>query len=126
LRRLRNSSWAAGSARGCSPGRGPIPPEHGFEPALITRPWPRPRTAGTQAALEILAIVVYGQPVTRAEIRHIRGVDSHSAIETLMSRGLIAEDPRFGGRGRPAYLVSTAAWFADAGFLMTYGPTTSR
>ena len=63
----------------------------------------------SQAALESLAIVVYSQPVTRADIRHIRGVDSDSAVETLMSRGLIAEDPRFGGRGRPAFLVSTAA-----------------
>jgi segregation and condensation protein B len=63
----------------------------------------------SQAALESLSIVVYSQPVTRADIRHIRGVDSDSAIETLMSRGLIAEDPRFGGRGRPAFLVTTAA-----------------
>ncbi|MDQ6878941.1 MAG: SMC-Scp complex subunit ScpB [Candidatus Dormibacteraeota bacterium] len=63
----------------------------------------------SQAALESLSIVVYSQPVTRADIRHIRGVDSDSAIETLMSRGLIAEDPRFGGRGRPSFLVSTAA-----------------
>lgn len=63
----------------------------------------------SHAALESLAIVVYSQPVTRSDIRHIRGVDSDSAIETLMSRGLIAEDPRFGGRGRPAFLISTAA-----------------
>jgi segregation and condensation protein B len=52
---------------------------------------------------------LYSQPVTRADIRHIRGVDSDSAVETLMSRGLIAEDPRFGGRGRPAFLVTTPA-----------------
>jgi len=63
----------------------------------------------SQAALESLAIVVYSQPVTRADIRSIRGVDSDSTVETLMSRGLIAEDPRFGGRGRPSFLVSTEA-----------------
>jgi segregation and condensation protein B len=63
----------------------------------------------TQAALETLAIVVYQQPVTRADIRAIRCVDSDSAVETLLARGLIAEDPRFGGRGRPAFFVTTAA-----------------
>ncbi|MDQ6675655.1 MAG: SMC-Scp complex subunit ScpB [Chloroflexota bacterium] len=63
----------------------------------------------SQAALESLGIVVYNQPVTRADIRHIRSVDSDSAVETLLARGLIAEDPRFGGRGRPSLLVTTAA-----------------
>jgi segregation and condensation protein B len=60
------------------------------------------------AALEVLAIVAYEQPVTRADIRSIRGVDSDAVVETLMARKLIAEDPRFGGRGRPAFLVTTA------------------
>src|SRR5207249_4489385 len=68
-----------------------------------------PAEALSQAALESLAIVVYSQPVTRSDIRHIRGVDSDSAVETLKSRGLIAEGPRFGGRGRPSFMVSTAA-----------------
>jgi segregation and condensation protein B len=41
----------------------------------------------SQAALETLAIVVHNQPVTRAEIRAIRGVDSDLAIDTLLARG---------------------------------------
>jgi segregation and condensation protein B len=61
----------------------------------------------SQAALEVLAIVAYEQPVTRADIRAIRGVDSDGPVETLMARKLIAEDPRFGGRGRPSFLVTT-------------------
>jgi segregation and condensation protein B len=60
-----------------------------------------------QAALETLAIVAYEQPVTRADIRSIRGVDSDGPVDTLMARKLVAEDPRFGGRGRPSFLVTT-------------------
>ena len=56
----------------------------------------------------MLAIVAYEQPVTRADIRSIRGVDSDGPGETLMARKLIAEDPRFGGRGRPAFLITTS------------------
>ena len=55
----------------------------------------------------MLAIVAYEQPVTRADIRSIRGVDSEGPVETLMARKLIAEDPRFGGRGRPSFLITT-------------------
>jgi segregation and condensation protein B len=64
----------------------------------------------SQAALEVLAIIAYEQPVTRADIRSIRGVDSDGPVETLMARKLVAEDPRFGGRGRPSFLVTTE-WF---------------
>ena len=51
--------------------------------------------------------MAYEQPVTRANIRSIRGVDSDGPVETLMARKLIAEDPRFGGRGRPSFLVTS-------------------
>jgi putative transcriptional regulator (Ypuh-like) len=61
----------------------------------------------SQAAPEVMAIVAYEQPVTRADIRATRQVDSDAAVETLMARKLIAEDPRFGGRGRPSFLVTT-------------------
>ncbi|MGI9146112.1 MAG: SMC-Scp complex subunit ScpB [Chloroflexota bacterium] len=44
----------------------------------------------------------YEQPVTRADIRDIRSVDSGAVIETLRARGLVAEDARFGGRPRAA------------------------
>ena len=55
----------------------------------------------------MLAIVAYEQPVSRADVAHIRGTDSAGVIDTLLSRKLIADDTRFGGRGRPAFLVTT-------------------
>jgi segregation and condensation protein B len=57
-----------------------------------------------------LAIVAYEQPITRSGISGIRGTDSSAIVETVMARKLVAEDPRFGGRGRPSFLVTTAAF----------------
>jgi segregation and condensation protein B len=65
---------------------------------FLDKPPPEPLS---QAALEVLSIVAYEQPVTRADISHISGTDCSGVIETLLARGLIADDPRFGGRGRP-------------------------
>ena len=78
----------------------------------LGQPAPEPLS---QAALEALAIVSYEQPVTRADIRAIRGVDSDAVVETLRARGLVAEDPRFGGRGRPGFLVTTPAFLRQFG-----------
>jgi Segregation and condensation complex subunit ScpB len=57
------------------------------------------------AALEVLAIIAYEQPVTRADIRAIRGVWRRQRRRRRDAHGpqLIAEDPRFGGRGRPGF-----------------------
>lgn len=53
------------------------------------------------AALETLAIVAYRQPVTRAQIEAVRGVDSSAMLRSLVQRGLIAENGRLEGVGRP-------------------------
>ncbi len=53
------------------------------------------------AALETLAIVAYRQPVTRAAIERIRGVDSDYTVRALLHRRLIAEQGRSDAPGRP-------------------------
>ncbi len=58
------------------------------------------RSRLTQAALETLAVVAYRQPVTRARISAIRGVNVDGVIRTLVTRGLVLEvgaDPETGG-----------------------------
>ena len=45
----------------------------------------------TQAALETLAVIAYRQPVTRARVSAVRGVNVDGVVRTLVSRGLIAE-----------------------------------
>jgi segregation and condensation protein B len=54
----------------------------------------------SQAALETLAIVAYKQPIVRAEIEAIRGVDSSGVLATLMRRDLITIAGRAPGMGR--------------------------
>jgi segregation and condensation protein B len=56
----------------------------------------------TGAALEVLAIVAYRQPISRVQISEIRGVESDGVVKTLTMRGLIAEVGRDEGPGAPA------------------------
>lgn len=53
------------------------------------------------AALETLAIVAYRQPITKAAIERIRGVDSDYTVRALLHRRLVAEQGRSGAPGRP-------------------------
>ena len=59
------------------------------------------------AALETLAIVAYRQPITRAEIEAVRGVNSDSVLRTLVNRGLIEEQGRLEQAGRPIIYGTT-------------------
>lgn len=61
----------------------------------------------SQAAMETLAIVAYNQPVSRAFIDEIRGVDSSSSLNTLISKNLVAEGERLELPGRPLSFVTT-------------------
>ena len=55
----------------------------------------------SQPALEVLAIAAYYQPVTRAQVDQIRGVDSAYTMGLLLDRGLIEECGRLSAPGRP-------------------------
>jgi segregation and condensation protein B len=68
------------------------------------------QTTLTSQALEVLAIIAYKQPVTRAELERIRGVNSDGPIETLLSKKLIQELGRSESVGRP-YLYGTTTEF---------------
>jgi len=61
----------------------------------------------SRAALEALAVIAYKQPVTRGEIDAVRGVNSDSAVATLLTRTLVAEVGRRETVGRPALLAVT-------------------
>lgn len=66
----------------------------------------------SQAALECLSIVAYKQPITRAEIEELRGVQSSGSVQKLVARRLIEEKSRVDGPGR-AILYGTTAYFLD-------------
>lgn len=69
----------------------------------------------TAAALEVLTVVAYRQPVTRAFIDQLRGVDSGGTVAGLLEKGLIEEAGRLDVPGRPMLFRTTEA------FLRTFG-----
>lgn len=70
----------------------------------------RRNTPLSNAALEILSIVAYNQPVTKAYVEQIRGVDCFYGINSLVEKGLIEEKGRLDAPGRP-WLYGTTADF---------------
>jgi segregation and condensation protein B len=69
----------------------------------------------SNAALETLAIVAYRQPVTRATVEAVRGVNSDASIATLRARGLLDEGGRAPGPGRPTLFVTTQRFLEHFG-----------
>ena len=59
------------------------------------------------AAFEVLAVVAYNQPVTKAYIEQIRGVDCSGVVSTLCQRGLLEEKGRLDLPGRPLLYGTT-------------------
>lgn len=69
----------------------------------------------SRAALEVLSLVAYRQPITRAEIEAVRGVNSDHALESLLARGLVAELGRRESVGRPMLFGTTIEFLQLAG-----------
>ena len=83
---------------------------------LITKTLEQRRPpALSQPALETLAIVAYFQPVTRAYIDQVRGVDSSYTVSTLLERGLVEVAGRLDVPGRPALLRTTDVFLRTMG-----------
>ncbi len=68
----------------------------------------RRNTPLSQAGMEVLAIVAYNQPVTKAFIEQIRGVDCSGVLGSLTAKGLIEERGRLELPGRPLLYGTTA------------------
>lgn len=65
----------------------------------------------TQAALETLAVIAYRQPISRARISAIRGVNVEAVMKTLVNRGLVEETGIEGESG--AVLYKTTSFFLE-------------
>ena len=65
----------------------------------------------TQAALETLSVIAYKQPVSRARVSAIRGVNVEAVMKTLVSRGLVEEAGIEGESG--AVLYKTTSFFLE-------------
>jgi segregation and condensation protein B len=81
-------------------------------------PWvrqlfPAPKPARlTAPALETLSIIAYRQPITRADVEAVRGVNIDGVLQTLMERGLVKIAGRSEIPGRPL-LYETTQFFLD-------------
>jgi len=74
-------------------------------------PVPKPARL-TAPALETLAIIAYRQPITRADVEAVRGVNIDGELQTLMERGLVKIAGRAEIPGRPL-LYETTQFFLD-------------
>lgn len=73
----------------------------------------------SQAALETLAIIAYNQPITRAEIDAMRGVNNMHMIRKLVAKGLIKESGKSTMAGRPNLYVTTSEFLDYFGLSST-------
>lgn len=69
----------------------------------------------TDVQLEVLSIAAYKQPVTRAEIEKIRGVNSDGALNKLVEYGLLEEVGRLNAPGRPMLFGTTENFLRNFG-----------
>ena len=79
----------------------------------VRKLFPGPKPARLSApALETLAIIAYRQPITRADVEAVRGVNIDGVLQTLMERGLVKIAGRAEIPGRPL-LYETTQFFLD-------------
>lgn len=76
----------------------------------------RQKQALSQAAYEVLAIIAYNQPITKAKIEQIRGVNSDSAVTRLLERNLVKEAGKLDVPGRPRLFETTDEFLRCFGF----------
>lgn len=69
----------------------------------------------SQTALEVLAIIAYFQPVTRAHVEKIRGIDSSYTVGSLEEKGLIEPCGKLKVPGRPTVYRTTPAFLRSFG-----------
>ena len=70
----------------------------------------------SQTLLETLAIIAYKQPITKAQIENIRGVNSEHSINSLIKYGLIEEKGRLDVIGKPILFGTTEQFLKYFGF----------
>ena len=62
------------------------------------------------AAMEVLTIIAYNQPVTKGFVEHVRGIDSSSVVNSLVDKNLLEEAGRLDVPGKPIAYKTTSAF----------------
>ena len=87
----------------------------GYDTVIRTALELRSNTPLSNAAMEVLAVVAYNQPVTRSFIEQVRGVDSSGVVQSLAQKGLIEEAGRLDLPGRPIAFRTTDVFLRSFG-----------
>ena len=78
-----------------------------FAPYVKTALEIKKNTTLSPAAMEVLAVVAYNQPVTKSFVEHVRGVDSSGVVNSLVEKNLLVEAGRLDLPGRPIAYKTT-------------------
>ena len=73
----------------------------------------------TNAAMEVLTIIAYNQPVSKGFVENVRGIDSSSVVNNLVEKGLVEEAGRLDIPGRPLVYRTTAVFLRSFGLSST-------
>jgi len=92
-------------------------PEYKEYMARLFRPQHLPSLSN--AAYETLAAIAYNQPVTKAQVELIRGVNSDSLVNRLVERGYVAETGNLDLPGKPAVFSTTNKFLLEFGLKST-------
>jgi segregation and condensation protein B len=84
-----------------------LSPKQSLSPALRERYGKKNDARLSRAAMETLSIVAYSQPVTRAEVENLRGVNADGMIRLLLTRNLIKEVGKKDAPGKPVQYGTT-------------------
>lgn len=68
------------------------------------------QTPLSNAAMEVLTVVAYNQPVSKGFVESVRGIDSSSVVNSLVDKGLLEEDSRLDVPGHPMAYKTTPAF----------------
>ena len=78
-----------------------------FAPAIQRAIETKKNAPLSPAAMEVLTIVAYNQPVSKSFVEHVRGVDSGSVVNTLVEKELLTEAGRLDVPGKPIAYATT-------------------
>ncbi|MFW5738384.1 MAG: SMC-Scp complex subunit ScpB [Spirochaetota bacterium] len=84
-----------------------LAPKEALAPGLRDRYGRKNDAKLSRAAMETLSIIAYSQPITRAEIENLRGVNADGMMRLLLSRDLVKEVGRKDAPGRPVQYGTT-------------------
>lgn len=86
-----------------------------FAPRIRAALETKKTTPLSNAAMEVLTIIAYNQPVSKGFVENVRGIDSSSVINNLVEKGLVEEAGRLDVPGKPLIYRTTAVFLRSFG-----------